>query len=201
MTAAVLPLFSLPALVFGAHCAIAAPCVSLAPSATPIGLDTPGIPALPKASISPETVTLQSHPVVFVTGESKWDDAEQSLGNAFHAVYGEIGRLNLHANGMPMVEYVDSDDDKFTYKAMVPIEAKPSAELGDDVQSGDGPAGTVLKFVHKGPFDELEQVYNHIDDYLAANHLTMKRVVEEYQTDRAKTPPEKQITNIYVFTE
>ncbi|MDR3495165.1 MAG: GyrI-like domain-containing protein [Ancalomicrobiaceae bacterium] len=201
MMAVVSIILSLPALFIAAHCAFAAPSVSLAPSPTPIGLDSPDAAALPKPPIVPETVQLQPRPVLFVTGESKWDDAEEKLGSAFHAVYGEIGRLNLRTSGVPMVEYTDSDDEKFSYKAMVPIEAKPTEDLADEVRVGAGPAGKVLKFVHQGSFDGLEQVYNRIDDYLAANHLTMKRVVEEYQTDRAKTPPEKRITNIYVFTE
>lgn len=207
MTAALPSLLFLPMLVFATPCAVAAPCVNLAGSATPIAADTPGVPALPSATlgpaatIAPETVTLQSRPVLYVTGDSKWDDSEKSLGDAFHAVYGEIARLNLRAAGVPMVEYVDSDDEKFIYKAMVPISEKPAAALEDEVAVGDSPAGSVLKFVHAGARDDMEQFYNRIDDYLAANHLTMKRVVEEYQTDRTKTPPDEQITNIYVFAE
>ena len=62
-------------------------------------------------------------------------------------------------------------------------------------------AGPALKFVHQGAFEDLEEVYNRIDDFLVAKSLSMKKVYEEYVTDPTVTAPEKMITNIYVVTE
>jgi effector-binding domain-containing protein len=88
---------------------------------------------------------------------------------------------------------------------MVPVEAsakdKIGTDLGPDVLIGTGPTGKALKFTHRGSFDDLEQVYNRIDDYLASKDLTMTRVIEEYVTDQRLTPDNETVTNIYVFTE
>jgi len=163
-----------------------------APSAT--------VPAPPTA-IAPEDYVLAPSTVAFVQTTGKWDDAEALLDTAFKSIYAALARQNIHATGVPMVEYLDSDDSTFSFKAMVPITAAAGINLAPDVGIGEGPSGKVLKFVHHGSFDDLEQVYNRIDDYLAAKGLSMQRVVEEYATDQAVTPPDNMVTNIYVFAE
>jgi effector-binding domain-containing protein len=156
--------------------------------------------AVPEALV-PEDLTLEPRPVIFVLGGGLWDDAEEKLGEAFSSIYGAIAEQKLHAAGKPMVEYLDSDEEKFQFRAMVPIEPADQPHADSDVQVGTSPSGKVLKFVHHGSLDDLEGVYNRIDDYLAAKSLSMKKVVEEYQTEQSTTPPNKMVTNIYVFTE
>ncbi|MBT9289461.1 GyrI-like domain-containing protein [Prosthecodimorpha staleyi] len=149
----------------------------------------------------PESVTLTARPVLFVTGKSTWDDAEEGIGNAVNAIFAAIAKGNLKAAGSAMIEYLDSGDEEFQFKAMVPIEAAPAKAPGKDVKVGQSPAGPALKFVHQGAFEDLEEVYNRIDDFLVAKSLNMKKVYEEYVTDPTVTAPEKMITNIYVVTE
>ncbi len=178
--------------------AATAPAVQTAPAAPQDGQQ----PVTPdKPSLTPETLALEARAVAYVNGSGKWDDAEQILGQAFTAIYSELGRLNIKSTGAPMVEYLDSDEDSFSFKAMVPIPTTEQPDFGQDVKAGLAPSGEALKFVHRGPLEELEQVYNRIDDYLGAKGLTMKEVVEEYVTDEATTPAEKVVTNIYVFTQ
>jgi effector-binding domain-containing protein len=149
----------------------------------------------------PEAVTLTARPVLFVTGKATWDDAEEGIGNAVNAIFAAIAKGNLKAAGSAMIEYLDSGDEEFQFKAMVPIEAAPAKAPGKDVKVGQSPAGPALKFVHQGAFEDLEEVYNRIDDFLVAKSLSMKKVYEEYVTDPTVTAPEKMITNIYVVTE
>lgn len=149
----------------------------------------------------PESVTLAAKPVLYATGKSSWDDAEQSLGNALNALYAAIAKGNLKAAGPPMIEYLDSGDEDFQFKAMVPVEKSPKTAPSKDVKIGQSPAGPALKFVHRGSFEDLEEVYNRIDDYLVSKSLDMKKVYEEYETDPGTTPPEKMVTNIYVVTD
>jgi effector-binding domain-containing protein len=149
----------------------------------------------------PVTVTLVARPVLFVTGKSNWDDAEASLGQSLNSIFAAIGKANLKAAGPAMIEYLDSSDDDFQFKAMVPLETTPKSSPSKDVKVGQSPAGPALKFVHQGSFEDLEEVYNRIDDYLVAKSLTMKKVFEEYETDPGTTAPDKMVTNIYVVTE
>ncbi len=165
----------------------AAPSATTAPSAAP--------------AITPEDVVLAPRTVAFVVGKGKWDDAEAVLDTAFKSIYAAMARETIHPAGVPMVEYLDSDDSTFSFKAMVPIQTEAGAKLGPDVLIGDGPSGRVLKFEHRGSFDDLEQVYNRIDDYLASKSLTMTKVVEEYVTDPMVTTPNNTVTEIYVFTQ
>jgi effector-binding domain-containing protein len=149
----------------------------------------------------PEQLTLPSRSVLFITGKSTWDDADKSLSEAFNAIYAAIGKAKLQPAGSPMVEYLESGDEDFKFKAMVPVDKVPASVATKDVKVGQSPSGPVLKFVHRGSFEDLEDVYNRIDDYLVAKSLTMAKVYEEYETDPASTPPDKMVTNIYVVTE
>ncbi|MEJ1159763.1 GyrI-like domain-containing protein [Prosthecomicrobium sp. N25] len=175
------------------------------PAAQPAAPAQPGAPAQPDAGdvtvAVPVDVTLTARPVLYVTGKSNWDDAEESLGQSLNAIFSAIGKANLKAAGPAMIEYLDSGDDDFQFKAMVPIEKAPKTAPSKDVKVGESPAGPALKFVHQGSFEDLEEVYNRIDDYLVSKSLSMKKVYEEYETDPVTTAPDKMVTNIYVVTE
>lgn len=166
--------------------------------------EKPPAPADGKPEIAlapPEQLTLPSRSVLYITGKSNWDDADKSLSEAFNAIYAAIGKAKLQPSGSPMVEYLESSDEDFKFKAMVPVDKPPASVAAKDVKVGQSPSGPVLKFVHRGSFEDLEDVYNRIDDYLVAKSLTMAKVYEEYETDPASTPPDKMVTNIYVVTE
>lgn len=178
------------------------PPATPSPAAPQAGAPDTAAPQAGELTLAPpDSITLTAKPVLYFTGKSNWDDAEQSLGEAFNAIFAAVAKTNLKASGPPMVEYLDSGDDDFQFKAMVPIETAPKAAPNKDVKVGQSPAGPVLKFVHKGSFEDLEEVYNRIDDYLVAKSKTMKKVYEEYETDPATTPPEQMVTNIYVVVE
>lgn len=158
-------------------------------------------PSTDANAIKPEPFEMKARPVALVESKGNWDDAEDLLNDAFKEIFSALADKSLHAAGLPMVEYLDSNDKTFAFRAMVPVDAPPDTDFGEDVQMGMGPSGPAIKVSHEGPFDELEQVYNRIDDYLAGQHLQMDRVVEEYATDQSVTAPNKQVTNIYVFTK
>jgi len=180
--------------------AIASP----APASSFAGIATSQTPSAPATAdptaIVPEEIVLHPQTVAFVMGKGKWDDAAALFDTSFKEIYAALVHDIIHVVGVPMVEYLDSDDSSFAFKAMVPVDAVTGRKLSADVEIGDGPSGKVLKFSHRGSFDDLEQVYNRIDDYLAGKGLEIQRVVEEYVTDQAVTPPNNTVTNIYVFT-
>jgi effector-binding domain-containing protein len=149
----------------------------------------------------PESVELAARPALVYIGRSNWDDADKSLGAAFEAIFAAIGKAKLKSAGPPLVEYLESGENEFQFKAMIPVEQVPKTNPSKDVMIGFSPSGPVLKFVHRGSFEDLEDVYNRIDDYLAGKGLSMAKVFEEYETDPNTTPPDKMVTNIYIVTE
>ncbi len=189
----------LAALTLGSTFPIAAARAEIAQP--PSNKPAPPAPSNDAAAIKPEPFEMKSRTVALVESNGNWDDAEDLLNDAFKEIFSALADKSLRATGLPMVEYLDSDDKTFAFRAMVPIDAPRDTDFGEEVQVGDSPSGQTIKVSHEGPFDELEQVYNRIDDYLASQHLQMDRVVEEYATDQSVTAPNKQITNIYVFTK
>lgn len=171
----------------------------MAPGATQS--PAPAEPSKPAQTAEPESILLPDRPVLSMTGTATWEEAEKELGRSFEQIFAAIREAGLKQAGPPMVEYTESDDESFGFKAMVPLADEAGDNLPEDIERGRSPTGRALKFVHRGSFDGLEAVYNKIFDYLAAKNLQVLRVIEEYPSDPANTPADKMVTNIYVFTE
>ena len=68
-----------------------------------------------------------------------------------------------------------------------------------DLALGHSPEGKALKFVHRGSYDDLDNTYEAITNYLDDKRLEAKDMfIEEYVTDPTITDAKKLIVNVYV---
>ena len=84
---------------------------------------------------------------------------------------------------------------------MMPIPAAPAgkATLTPEVRFGTTPEGKAMRFVHKAPYDEIDDTYETITAYLDAKNITVKDdFVEEYVTDLTEPADPNLEINIYV---
>ena len=57
----------------------------------------------------------------------------------------------------------------------------------------------MLKFVHRGSYDEMNQTYEAITNFLDEKGLDAKDLlIEEYLTDLVSTPREMLVVNVFV---
>ena len=57
----------------------------------------------------------------------------------------------------------------------------------------------MLKFVHRGSYDEMNQTYEAITNFLDEKGLDAKDLlIEEYTTDLVATPREMLVVNVFV---
>jgi effector-binding domain-containing protein len=199
-----------------------------APAATPSPTPAPAAPATPEASPSAvpatppaaaqapatpppavtapvqtadpfgEEITLTPKTVVIMKGTANWDSAFDTLTDSFKALAALLDKQSIKRAGNSMIVYTSTDDTGFTYMAEIPAEQDPK-NLTKDMSIGKSPDGKALKFVHRGSYDNMDNTYEAITNYLDDKKLEAKDTfIEEYITDPLKTAEDKLVINVYV---
>jgi len=198
----------LPAIAAAAVLAfgLASPAVAQAPAPAqpmPQVQDPPPPPLQPPAKPNDdpfgEEVTLTAKSIVFFKGNGTWDNAYETLIDAFKSVYTFLEKQGIKHAGPAMTIYTSADDTGFQFQAAVPIAEEPKDPPKGDIEVGKSPGGRALKFVHRGSYDSMDSTYEAITNYLDEKRLEAQDLfVEEYQTDPVTTPEENLVVNVYV---
>jgi effector-binding domain-containing protein len=146
-------------------------------------------------------VTLPGKPVAALSGESTWDEGFENLKNAFARIESELGKAGIRPAGRPVTVFLETDDMGFRYEAMVPVERAPEGRptLTPEIRLARTPEGKAYHFVHKGPYDEIDSIYETITAYLDAKGIIAKDVfIEEYVTDLTDSTDDNLEINIFV---
>jgi effector-binding domain-containing protein len=186
-----------------------APNPAPAPKATPPAADAPppsGPKAEPKAKNNDpfaEEVTLTAKTIIYLKGTTTLDKALETLQDAFKSLNTLLDKQGIVRTGPSMTIYSypdDPDDLSFAFQAAVPIAAPPKDLPKGDIQIGQSPGGRALKFVYRGSYDAMEDIYEPIASYLDEKQIDVQNIhIEEYQTDLATTPDDKLVVTIYVL--
>ena len=146
-------------------------------------------------------VTLMPRTIIYMKGSGSWDNALETLQDAFKSVYAFLDKQGIARTGPPMTIYTEFDDTNFTFQAAVPIAEKPKDPPKGDMAVGQTPAGKALRFAYKGSFHQMEDtIYNAIPEYLDEKQLEPSGTfIEEYQTDPVTTPEDQFDISIFVL--
>ncbi len=137
--------------------------------------------------------------IVYVAGSGTWDKAYDTLVEAFKKLDSYMDSAGLKASGPAMTIYTSTDDTGFDFKAAIPVAEAPKSPPGKEIAVGQSPDGKVLKFVHRGSYDEMNQTYEAITNYLDEKGLDAKDIlIEEYVTDLVTSPQEMLVVNVLV---
>jgi effector-binding domain-containing protein len=183
--------------------------VAVAQSPTPKQSDPMPPPAPPRSGSSPsplqpgdafgEPVTLPERTIVYLKGYSRWDNAFDTLVDAFKSLHEYLDKQALQPSGPAITIYTQTDDSGFSFEAALPVAQAPKDPPKGDIAVGPAPAGKALKFVHRGSYDAMDTTYEAITNYLDDKQLEAKDLfIEEYATDPVKTDPSKLVVNVFV---
>lgn len=193
------------AALFATVLLIAVPAFARAQGASPPATPKPPIqgPAVPQplrpGDAFGEAITLPGHPIVFLKGKANWDDAFETLVDAFKSLNEYLAKTGLKPTGPLLTIYTETDDVGFSFEAAAPIEKAPDNPPKGDIAIGQSPSGKALRFVHRGSYDAMDSTYEAITNYLDDKKLDAKDLfVEEYVTDPVKTDPDHLTINVYV---
>ncbi|MGH6817330.1 MAG: GyrI-like domain-containing protein [Methylovirgula sp.] len=158
-----------------------------------------GVPGAPSDATT-ETIVVPSRTTAMLAGKAKWDDGFASIKDALAKIKGALDKAGLKPAGSPFTVFTQTDDNGFSYEAMVPLAAKPAGELSDGVQLGSSPSGKAIKFHHRGPYDDIDSTYDRITTYLDEKDLEARDFfIEEYLTDLTSSEDPNLAVDIYVF--
>ena len=164
----------------------------------PTLLPNPGDP------VDVDEVTLPGKPAAFIAGTSTWDDGFTNLKEAFRRIEQELTRAGIAPAGRPLTVFLQTDDLSFRYEAMVPIAEPPAGQpaLPPEIRFGRTPEGRALRFVHKGPYDDIDSTYETITAYLDTKGIVAKdQFIEEYVSDLTETTDESLEINVFALPQ
>src|SRR5580704_18070095 len=160
------------------------------PAQTPPAV--PPAPAPPAPAATPaqpgdafgESTVLTAKTIVYVKGSGTWDKAFETITSSLKKIKVYLDKEGIKPDGLSMTIFTATDDTGFDYEAAVPIAEAPKNPPHDDIQLGQSPDGQALKFVHRGSYDDLDNTYEAITNYLDDKKLEAKDMfIEEYVTD------------------
>jgi effector-binding domain-containing protein len=163
-------------------------------------------PAAPGPAAAPQPIdpfaedaTLTAKPIVYLKGTGTWDNAFETITNAFKTLKAYITKEGLKIDGPSMTIFISTDDAGFQFQAAIPIAEPPKNPPKGEIAVGTSPAGHALKFVHRGSYDGLDNTYEAITNYLDDKRLEAKDVfIEQYLTDPLTTNEDHLVVNVYV---
>ena len=181
-----------------------APAAPAAPATPPAEAQTPA-PASPPAAAPVQTadpfgeeITLTPKTVVMVKGTANWDSAFETLIDSLKTLSALLDKQGIKSAGNAFIVYTSTDDTGFTFQAEIPVDQEPK-NLAKAMSMGKSPDGNALKFVHRGSYDNMDNTYEAITNYLDDKKLEAKDTfIEEYITDPLKTAEDKLVINVYV---
>jgi len=139
---------------------------------------------------------------VMLTGNATWEAAFETLIGSFKKLVATLDKQNITPSGPFIVVYTATDDAGFTYFTEIPVDSEPKGELKglpDGITLGKSPEGKMLKFVHRGSYDNMDNTYEAITNHLDERRLEARDMfIEEYVTDPLKTAEDKLVINVLV---
>jgi effector-binding domain-containing protein len=171
------------------------------PGAPPPPPAPKGATPTPNKDTSGVDVTMTPRTIIYMKGNGSWDNALETLQDAFKSVYAFLDKQGIARTGPPMTIYTEFDDTNFTFQAAVPIAEPPKDPPKGDMAVGQTPGGKALRFAYKGSFHQMEDtIYNAIPEYLDEKQLEPSGTfIEEYQTDPVTTPEDQFDISIFVL--
>jgi effector-binding domain-containing protein len=147
-----------------------------------------------------QNTALTAKTIVYVKGSGTWDKAFETITTSFKKIKVYLDKESLKPDGLPMTIFTATDDTGFEYEAAIPIAEAPKNPPHGDILLGQSPAGAALKFVHRGSYDDLDNTYEAITNYLDDQRLEAKDMfIEEYVTDPVTADAGKLVVNVYVL--
>ena len=173
-----------------------------APSTQAPAAQAPAPPTTPPSTQAAdpfgEELTLTAKTVVLMKGSADWDSAFETITDTLKKLGAYLDKQNVKPSGPALIVYTSTDDNGFTYQAEVPVDDPPKSPP-KDVSVGKSPEGKVLKFVHRGSYDNMDNTYEAITNHLDDKKLEAKDMfIEEYMTDPLKTAEDKLVINVFV---
>jgi len=142
-------------------------------------------------------ITLPEKTIVYLQGSGTWDTAYETLVEAIKTVHEYIDRRGLKPDGDAMMIYTGADDTGFDFRAAVPVMGPFQNPPQGDITVGTSPKGKAYKFIHRGAYDGMENLYEAITNFFDEKKLEPGELfIERYVTDPRTTPEDELVIEV-----
>ena len=151
-------------------------------------------------------VDLSANDIAYVEGVTDLDPVaiSSALGSAYSQIRQFMQAHALRQDGAPLAVNRFYDESGWGFQAAIPVTGVTDAMRTDAVNSGvvrigRTYAGRALKGIHVGDHSSLPDAYRALEDYMVNKGLDSNGLSwEEYVSDPASTPADKQQTDVYM---
>ena len=180
---------------------IAAPAFGQTPPSPPAPSGSQAAPQkAPAGDTFGEDAALTAKTIIYVKGSGTWDKAYDIISGSFKKIKTYLDKEGIKSDGLPMTIFTATDDTGFEFQAAMPIAEPPKNPPHGELAVGRSPEGKALKFIHRGSYEDLDNTYEAITNYLDDRRLEAKDMfIEEYDTDPATTDAKKLVVHVYVL--
>jgi effector-binding domain-containing protein len=142
-------------------------------------------------------IVLPEKTIVYLQGTGSWDTAYETVVEAFKTVHEYIDKRGLKPDGDAMMIYTGADDTGFDYRAAVPVMGPFDNPPKGDIAVGTSPTGKAYKFIHRGTYDGMENLYEAITNFFDEKNLEPGDLfIERYVTDPRTTPEDELVIEV-----
>jgi effector-binding domain-containing protein len=146
-----------------------------------------------------ESFTLSARPALVTSGHATWDEAFIRLNTTFRSLEAELSRQGVRAAGRPLTIFIETDETGFRFDAMLPLSGPLPLPPASGYRKGETLSGKVLRFLHKGPYDDIDSTYETITAWLDAKGIAVKEAFTEELVRDAKSEEDPDLEiQIYV---
>jgi len=135
-----------------------------------------------------------------VPGRASMAELDSMLPSIFGNILKISGEEGLEISGLPFVHYLGYDEatDMSDFEAGYPVNKTGKAKPG--IKSIIVPTFSALTALHKGPYDELDNSYGIMMQYITEQNITAANEAWEfYQTDPELVPDEMEWRTVIAF--
>lgn len=138
-----------------------------------------------------------AQPILSMRTRTTVGNLPQELGKAYGAIIqylNEIGEQPLEA---AFAAYYNMDMENLDVEMGFPV-SKPLVGKGE-IKSSEIPAGKQVSFMYKGPYYQIEPVYNAMAQWINENGYTPTGVAYEFYYNSPMDVPESELLTKIVF--
>jgi len=141
--------------------------------------------------------TIKAEPFGFVRLEASLAEMSRTIGDGFLKLGELFEKADAKMAGAPYAHYISFEGSKAIFELGFPIAGIETDRLRmAGVEIGRTPDGQVLKGIHMGPYETVNQTYDGMGADLKRRHLQGTPDMWERYCSPPGTPPEKTMTEV-----
>ena len=138
-----------------------------------------------------ELTEQKAQPILSIRTRTSIDKLPDVIGSSYHKIAGYLEELGEKPADVPFTAYYNMDMQDMDVEMGFPV-ARLLPDKGE-IKAGETLAGKAALYMHKGPYSEMEPVYNKIFKWIAQKGCQPKGIFYEYYYNSPEEVPESEL--------